>query len=73
MSEPHSPSDEVFDTLLAAARLDVPEEDMAPLRTLYGQFEEGLAEMHDLDLGEEDPAVRYPAAETFPQPGERPE
>ena len=68
MSEPHIPSDEVFDMLLAVARLDVPEEEKTPLRTLYGQFEEGLAEMHDLDLGEEDPAVRYPAAETFPQP-----
>ena len=57
-------SDDTFDTLLARAGLDVPEEDKAPLRALYGQFEEGLAEMHDLDLGEEDPAVMYPAAET---------
>ena len=65
MSDPHRLSDEVFDTLLATTRLDVPEADMAPLRTLYGKFEEGLAEMHELDLGEEDPAVRYPAAETF--------
>ncbi len=66
MSDPLRLSDEVFDTLLASTRLDVPEEDMAPLRTLYGKFEEGLAEMHELDLGEEDPAVRFPAAETFP-------
>ena len=65
MINSHRMSDEVFDTLLTRAGLDVPEEEKPPLRTLYGQFEEGLAEMHDLDLGEEDPAVRYPAAETF--------
>jgi hypothetical protein len=66
MSDPHRLSDDLFDTLLALVGLDVPEKEKKPLRTLYGQFEEGLAEMHDLDLGEEDPAVRYPAAETFP-------
>ena len=65
MSDPHRLSDEVVDTLLTRAGLDVPEEEKPPLRTLYGKFEEGLAEMHELDLGEEDPAVRYPAAETF--------
>lgn len=64
MSDPHRLSDEVFDTLLTRAGLDVPEDEKRPLRTLYGKFEEGLAEMHELDLGEEDPAVRYPAAET---------
>ena len=61
----HRMSDEVFDTLLERARLHVPEEEKPPLRALYGQFEEDLESMHDLALGEEDPALRYPAAETF--------